>query len=332
MRILVTGATGFIGSHLCRALIEAGHTVRALRRASSSTQLIRGLPLQEALGDLLDPPSLERAMQGVEVVFHCGGLVGGWRDAHRMIASHVHGTHNVLQAALQAGVDAFIHTSSVAALGLPDYPPGDASETIPLMTESHAWNASERIWPYGHAKHLAEEQVQAAVRRGLEARIVNPAAVMGAGDKNLVASAIIVHMARGRIPPIPPGGLNVVHIDDVVAGQLAALEHGRRGERYILSGENITLERLLTSIAETIGASPPRRRISRRTLSFSADAVELLSRFIRLPVRGHILRFAGLHFYYSNAKARDELGLKRWKNHRRAIEDAYAWYRDHGFC
>ena len=330
MNILISGATGFIGSHLCRALVEQGHHVRALHRPTSSLALLDGIPVDLVQGDLFEPDSLALAARDIEVVYHCGGRVGSWTDAEEMAASHVEGTRNILSAARQCGVRRFIHTSSVAALGIPERT-AESNETLPIMDESHSWNYTAEEWPYGYAKHRAEVEVRRAAADGLEAIILNPASVFGAGDKNLASSAIVMHMARGRRPPIPPGGLNVIHIDDVIAGHLAALEHGVSGERYILGGENITLEQLLITVAEVVGAPRPRWHIPSWALRRLSRPAELLGRIMGIPLRGHTFRLAGLHFYYDNRKAQRELGIPTPRSHRSAVEDAFAWYRDNGF-
>ena len=330
MNILVTGATGFVGSHLCQALAEQGHRVRALHRSSSSLALLEGVPAELVEGDLFEPDSLALAARDIDVVYHCGGRVGSWTDAEEMAASHVEGTHNILTAARQCGVRRFIHTSSVAALGLPERA-AESNETLPIMDESHAWNYTADEWPYGYAKHRAEEEVRRSTTDGFDTIILNPASVFGAGDKNLASSAIVMHMARGRRPPIPPGGLNVIHIDDVVAGHLAALEKGESGERYILGGENITHKQLLTTVAEVVGAPRPRWHIPGWALRHLSRPAELLGRIMGIPLRGHMLRLAGLHFYYDSRKAQRELLVPAPRKHRSSIEDAYIWYRDNGF-
>lgn len=330
MNILVTGATGFVGSHLCRALVEQGHRVRALHRPTSSLALLKGIPAELVEGDLFEPDSLALAARDIDIVYHCGGRVGSWTDAEEMAASHVEGTHNILSAARQCGARRFIHTSSVAALGLPERAT-ETSDTLPIMDESHAWNFTAEEWPYGYAKHRAEEEVRSATTEGFNTIILNPASIFGAGDKNLASSAIVMHMARGRRPPIPPGGLNVIHIDDVVAGHLAALEKGESGERYILGGENITHKQLLTTVAEVVGAPRPRWHIPGWALRPLSRPAELLGRIMGIPLRGHMLRLAGLHFYYDSRKAQRELLVPAPRKHRSSIEDAYIWYRDNGF-
>ncbi len=327
MNILVTGATGFIGSSLCRALIRDGHSVRAFHRHASPLTALEGLAVEHCLGDILDPASLAPAMEGVEAIFHCAAMMGPWRNAAQSQASHVVGTHNVLQAARQAGVRRVVYTSSVAALGVPE--PGGAGNT--LLNESHPWNAAPTLWPYGYAKHLAEQEVLAAVHDGLDAVIVNPALVFGAGDVHRGRKSVIGQVARGRIPVSVAGGLNVVHIDDVVAGHLAALRLGRAGERYILGGENLSITRMLAIAADVTGRRPPRITLPGAPVRSLAALVNLLSRPLNLPLTGDLLRLAGLYFYYDLEKSHRELRLPPPIAYRLAAEQAYAWLQTRAY-
>jgi dihydroflavonol-4-reductase len=327
MLVLVTGATGFIGSSLCRALVDAGYRVRALHRASSRLDALEGLPVEHVLGDVLDPLSLLQALRGVEAVLHTAAQMGAWRDADAARRSHVEGTRHVVAAALQAGVRRMVHTSSVAALGV-SRPRPDG--TWPLIDETHSWNYQPARWPYGYAKHLAEREVQLGVSRGLEAVIVNPALVVGPGDVYRRSGALLALVAHSRWLPSVPAGLNVVHADDVAAGHLAAMEHGRPGEQYILGGENLTVDRLLATTAEVLGRRPPRVMIPAWALRAAAAPLGLVRRALPLPIAPELLHLAGSYLYYDTHKAQTELGLTAPKPYRQAVEDALAWYRGHG--
>jgi len=327
MRILVTGATGFIGSHVARALVDRGDTVRILRRATSTIELLEGLPVEQAIGDILDAPSLPAACDGIEAVVHCAAQMGSRGGVAARLDSHIEGTRNMLAAATATGVRRFIYTSSVAALGLPDHPPAQSDEGIQPLDETHEWRGEPSGWAYGHAKHQAEQLVRLAARQGMEALSLNPALVIGPGDRNLVSNAFIWHMLRGRVPPLLPGGLNVVDIRDVTDGYLAALDRGRPGQRYLLCGENLTLGNLIASTAVVVGRRPPRLRLSLRTARTAGALAAGLARMVRVPTTLDLLRMAGLYFYYDGSKARRELGLASPRTFTPAAMASAEWYR-----
>ena len=324
MLALVTGSTGFIGSHLCRALLEAGYRVRAFHRQTSSLDLLRHLEVEHAIGDVAQPQTLSAALAGVDVVFHAASKVDYWRGSDGMYAITVGGTRNVLQAALNAGVQRVIYTSSVAALGVP------SSQSSQPINENHAWNYRPEWWRYGHAKHLAERQVQSAVAQGLDAVIVNPSMVLGSGDIHRISGEIVVQVARGIVRFGIPGGMNAIHIDDVARGQILALEHGRTGERYILGGENDTFLHFIQKTAEVVGRRPPTLIIPSWFLRPLASPLDLLCRFIPMPINGDLLRFSSRHLYYDTTKALQELGFVANYSVREALQDAYDWYKNAG--
>lgn len=326
MRILVTGSTGFIGGALCRELCRQGHSVIAFHRPSSNLRLLEGLAVEHAVGDLTQPATIQAAMDGVEAVFHVGALLGS-RQMARSYAVIVEGTQSILQAARVAGVRRVVYTSSVAALGIPEYGRHDGSGP---MTETHAWNYRPDYWPYGYAKYLAEIEIQRAVSLGQDVVIVNPSVVYGPGDIYRQSSSVIVQVARQRLPFITEGGVNVVHVDDVVAGHLAALERGRRGERYILGGENIGIERLVALVAEEAGVAAPGLVLPPGLVRGLSGVLGLLQSFLHLPLGVNELRLAGYDFYYDSRKALLELGLPAPKSARQAVADALAWFIEVG--
>ena len=327
MNILVTGSTGFIGSQLCRALVTQGHSVRAFHRPTSSLRGLEGLPVEHALGDMTQPATLPAAMEGIEIVFHAAAMLSDMGDPAKMYAITVEGTRAVLQAAQQAGVRRLIHTSSVAALGVPET--GPRMQGVPvLMDESHTWNYSPDGWRYGFAKYLAELEVQKAVAQGLDAVIVNPAVVFGAGDVYRISNSTVVQVARGQIPVAVQGGCNVVHIADVVAGHLAALERGRCGERYILGGQNMTFLTLINLIAGVTGARPVRSVLPAWLTRALGLPMRWLHPFIDLPVDARLLSMTGLFFYYDTQKSHAELGLELPRPPDQAIREAWDWFRN----
>ena len=327
--VLVTGANGFIGSHLCRSLIDSGYKVRAFHRKTSSLNLIENLPVEHAIGDLHVPDTLVSAMKGIDAVFHTASKVDYWRGSDGIYKSTVDGTRHVLDAALKAGVKRVVYTSSVASLGVPDNKlPGDHPPL--LMNETHAWNYRPEWFRYGHAKHLAEMEVQKAVARGLDVVIVNPSMVLGPGDSNRISGEIVIQVARGIVRFGIPGGMNAIHIQDAVRGHILALEKGSCGERYILGAENRTFLEFIQITAEVVGRQPPRHVIPSWILRHLATPLDWLCRFVPMPFNGDLLRFSNQNMFYDNSKAKHALGLKDLFPVRTALRDAYDWYKKQG--
>ena len=323
--VLVTGASGFVGSAVVRAFLDAGYPVRALLRASSPrSTLPRDIDLAE--GDLRNPPTLAAAMDGVRYLVHAAADYRLWAPSQaEIIANNVEGTRNVMQAALRAGVERIVYTSSVAALALrPDGTPAD--ESRPLAPE-------QAIGAYKRSKVLAEHLVSdMAARDSLPVIIVNPSTPIGPRDiKPTPTGRIIVEAASGRMPAFVDTGLNLVHVDDVAAGHLAALRRGRIGERYILGGENILLATMLADIARLVGRSPPRVRLPRELIYPLAIGAEALARLTgRAPfVTRDGLRMAKYKMFFTDAKARAELGYTS-RPYREGLADAIAWFRAAG--
>ncbi len=328
MKALVTGSTGFVGNAICRGLLDAGYEVRAFHRPSSSLRLLEGLPVEQALGDLTQPETLLEAMQGVDAVFHAAALLGVREDPGPLQAVTVEGTRAVLQGALQAGVQRVVHTSSVAALGVPEH---YGSQRMPI-DERHTWNYIPERWPYGYAKYLAEMEVQKAVAQGLDVVIVNPSLVFGPRDVYRMNTSLVVQVARGRLPALVDAGINVVHIDDVARGHVSALERGRTGERYILGGENLTLKEIVQKIAALTGGSKPLVELPPRVVRSMAAPARWLRSFLNLPVDPSTLYLAGRYFYYDTHKALGELGLPSFKKAEQAFAEAWVWFQANGIA
>jgi dihydroflavonol-4-reductase len=327
--ILVTGSTGFVGSNLCRALLDAHYHVRAFHRPTSSLKLIEDLDVEYASGDITQPETLVKAMDGVDFVFHTASKVDYWREPDGVYSITVGGTRNVLQAALDAGVERVVYTSSVASLGVPEGV-GVKNQTPLLMNENNVWNYRPEWWRYGHVKHLAELEVQKAVARGLDVVIVNPSMVMGPGDVNRISGEMVILVAKGVVWFGISGGMNAIHIDDAVRGHLLALEHGHRGERYILGGENETFLSFMQTTAEVVGVRPPKYVIPSWILRSMAAPLDLLCRFFPMPFNGDLLRFCSQPMYYDTRKAEEVLGFKAVHSFRDALQAAYDWYKAEG--
>lgn len=320
--VLVTGATGFIGAALCRALCNEGLKVRALHRRTSSLVLLQDLPTERVVGDILEPDSLTPAMRGVRRVFHTATQSDYWRHPEHVWRSAVEGTRNVVQAARDAAVERLIHTSSLAALGIPA--PGE------LLDERHAFNQPPNRFPYAHAKHQAEQQALAAAAGELEVVIVNPSVVIGAGDARQISGSMVIETARGLGFIYTDGGVNVVHIADVVEGHLAAARLGRPGERYILGGENLTYREIFTTLAEIVGRRPPWLAIPGWAIPPAAVGLDTVGRLVRLPLNGDQLRMSHHPVFCDTSKARTELNLPPPRSFRQAAQEAYDWYKSQG--
>jgi dihydroflavonol-4-reductase len=325
MRALVTGATGFVGAAVARALIREGWEVRALARKSSDRRNVRNLPLEVLEGDLADRPSLERALLGCQGLFHVAADYRlGALDPRQLYQTNVEGTRNILEASRQAGVTRIVYTSSVATVGIPgDGSPGN--EDTPV-------GVADMIGHYKRSKFLAEELVRKAAQSGTPVVIVNPSTPIGPGDvKPTPTGQIVLDAAAGRMPAYVDTGLNIVHVDDVAAGHLLAFHRGHAGERYILGGQDMTLREILFEIADLVGRKPPRVRLPRAVVFPIAYVAEGVARITGRPGRVTLegVRMSAKHMFFSSEKARRELGYQ-WRPPREALRDAITWLREQG--
>jgi dihydroflavonol-4-reductase len=323
---LVTGATGFVGSAVARALLARGHRVRVLARPSSDRRNLAGLAVEIAEGAMEDPRSLVRAATGCRYVYHVAADYRIWvPDPAPMFRANVEGTRDLLTAALEAGAERVVYTSSVATLGL--VAGGSADEETPSSID-------DMIGPYKRSKFAAEEVVRELVReRGLPVVIVNPSTPVGPGDiKPTPTGRLIVEAARGQMPAFVDTGLNIVHVDDVAEGHLAAAEKGRIGERYILGGENMALAEILAEVARAVGRRPPWLRVPHGVLFPVAIGAELAARvtgrdpFVTLDG----VRMSRKKMYFTSEKASHELGYAS-RPAREAIADAVRWFAANGY-
>jgi dihydroflavonol-4-reductase len=325
--VLVTGATGFLGSAVARALVARGVKVRALARASSPRDNLARLDCEVVAGDLTDQPSLAAAMRGVRYLFHVAADYRFWaRDPSVILRANVDGTRNLMQEALAAGVERIVHTSSVATLKLSGAT-GPVDETAPLAPD-------QAIGVYKRSKTLAERAVETMIERDrLPAVIVNPTTPIGPRDiKPTPTGRILLDAARGKIPAFVDTGLNFAHVDDIAEGHLLAFERGRIGERYILGGENVLLRNLLATVAGAVGRRAPSIRLPRLPifpLAYGAQAFAYVTgKEPLLTVDG--LRMSRYHMFFTSAKAERELGY-RSRAYQDGVIDALAWFRKAGY-
>jgi len=325
MKALVTGATGFVGAAVARALLGGQWQVRVLVRRGSDRRNLKSLDVEVFEGDLTDSSSLERATQGCDGLFHVAADYRlGARDSKELYRVNVEGTRNVLNAAQRSGVRRIVYTSSVATIGIPaDGTPGD---------EQSATSLANMIGHYKRSKYLAEEVVREAAQGGISVVIVSPSTPVGPGDlKPTPTGQLVLDAAAGRMPAYVDTGLNIVHVDDVAAGHLLAYERGKAGERYILGGQDMSLREILQMIARLEGRSPPRVRLPYAVvlpIAYVAEGFAWLSgRSGRITLEG--VRMSRKKMFFSSAKAARELGY-RSRPPRQAFEDAIRWYRDNG--
>lgn len=322
----VTGASGFVGSAVARALLAAGYAVRALvRKTSPRTNLdLAGLQLVE--GDMRDERAVSEAAAGARYVFHVAADYRLWApDPSEILRNNVDGTRAVLRAAGAAGAERIVYTSSVATLRL--HPDGTPADESTMLSEDSA------IGAYKRSKVAAEAlALQMAERDGLPLVIVNPSTPIGPRDvRPTPTGRIIVEAASGRMPAFVDTGLNLVHVDDVAYGHLLALRSGRIGQRYILGGENVTLARMLEMIAGLTRRAAPRIRLPRRAIYPVALASEAIARFTgREPFATMDgLRMAKYRMFFTSAKAQAEFGYTA-RPVIEALQDAIGWFRQEG--
>ncbi|MDX2141500.1 MAG: NAD-dependent epimerase/dehydratase family protein [Chloroflexota bacterium] len=325
MKALITGATGFVGSHVARALADAGHEVRVLHRASSKLDALEGVRYESAMGDILDEDAVRAACHDCDRVFHVAAVSDYWRaDKAKMFDANVRGTQLVLRAAREAGVQRVVFTSSAAAVGTrTDGSPANEQDTFNLPPER---------FPYGYSKALAERVVGEAVAGGQDVVIVNPVVVLGPGDLNVISGDFVLKTRRLRWTlPVPPGGVAVTDVRDVAHWHVAAAERGRTGERYILATENFAYHRWFALIAEVVGVRAPAFPLPRFALPLVAAAIDAgRSLGLALPVDANQVRLGAKRIYFQSAKTWAELGAPQ-VTMRQSLVDTYNWYRSHGY-
>ena len=323
MKALVTGGTGFVGSHVVRQLVAGGHTARVLHRKSSKLNALEGLSYEAAYGDVTDLDALRRACEGVEVVFHVAAVADYWRaEVKHMFDVNVGGTQHVLDAAQENGVRRVIFTSSAAAIGFLDERPSD--ETVPF-------NMPQKYFPYGYSKKLAQDLVAERVRGGQDIVTMNPVVIMGPGDINVISGTFMVQMKRfGMFTPSTSGGVAVIDVRDVARYHLLAADTGIRGENYVLTTANYHYNEWFKMIAEVVGVRPPLVTVPSFLLPMGARLFDLArSLGINTPIDANQVRLGAKNVFFNGEKAWQAFG-KPHIDMMQSLHDTYKWYREHG--
>ena len=325
MKVLVTGANGFLGAWLTRRLLAEGHEVSALVRKSSDLSELQDSKPNFVYGDVTDPNSLRENFGNKDIIFHLAGVVA-YREADRPLLDRVNveGTRNVVKACAELQVPQLLHLSSVVAIG--------ASTTPTPLTEKSEYNISHLNLGYFETKKQAEDIVLQAVRENkIRAICVNPSTIYGFGDAKKGSRRSQVKVARGKFLFYTGGGVNVVAVEDVIDGILLALKNGRNGERYILSSENMTIKILFERIAAAAGVKPPALYMPGPALHSIGWLGDQLQKFdINIGVSGIQAHTATLFHWFDSTKARAELGFNP-RPAQQAIENSVKWMKDNGY-
>ncbi len=326
MKALVTGATGFVGSHLVRQLTDAGHAVRILYRSQSKLSQLAPLDFDAVQGTLADEAALERACAGCDILFHVAAKADYWKDDDRdaLWQINVEGTRNILAAAKAAGLGRVIFTSSASTIGIrPGPEPAD---------ESDAFNLPPERFYYAYTKWKAEEIVAEFVANGMDIVTLNPAVIIGPGDVNAISGSFIIETARYQwLVPMSSGGLSVIDVRDVARAHLKAIERGKSGERYILSAANLSYRQWFGLIAAACNVRPPLFSTPDPLLEPIARFIELLRRLgIQTPMDADQTRLGKFHVTFDPRKAHRELGPPEI-DIETSLRDTFAWYQQHGY-
>jgi dihydroflavonol-4-reductase len=327
MKSLVTGASGFVGGAVVRALVAAGVEVRIIARPGNDLRHLAGLPMERVEGDLRNKDSLLRALQGCRHLYHIAAHYALWaKDPSIFYDVNVTGTRTLLEAAREAGIERTVYCSTIGAIGLP---PGGGlgTETTPVSIDQMAGH-------YKRSKYLAEQEVLKLARDGFPVVIVNPSAPVGTGDvKPTPTGQVIVDFMKGRMPAYIETGMNLIDVDDVAAGHLVAMEKGRVGERYILGNTNLMLREVFEILSRLTGVKAPTIKLPRLAilpLAYMTDWIASVTNTPpRIPLEG--IRMAKYKMHYDCSRAIKELGLPQTPVET-ALDKAVRWFRDYGYA
>jgi len=328
VKTLVTGGTGFVGSHLVRVLLERGEEVRCLTRRASRLDNLKELPVEFVTGDLRDLDSLRKAMKACRVVYHCAADYRLWcKDPADMYAANVKGSNNVMQAAFDEGVERVVYTSTVGCLGL-NHNGTPANEDTPVTVQ-------DMIGHYKRSKFLAEEIVHDwAKKKGLSVVIVNPSTPVGELDiKPTPTGKIIVDFLRGKMFGYVDTGMNLIDVRDCAEGHVLAAEKGKTGERYILGGRNLTLKEMFDALASVTDIASPGMKVPHWVAETYARlenfwSIDVARREPDVPLES--VKMSRHKMWFDASKAVRELGLRQ-SSVEGALERAVRWFEANGY-
>lgn len=326
MRVLVTGAAGFVGLNSVRALLEEGHEAHAYVRPSTNIKYLKGLDVRCHLGELDEPRNLRAAMRGADAVIHCAGNTStSWRDWDTLHRTNVAGTQHVVDAAIDSAVKRLVFTSTTSTIGARNDPAAVADENTQL-------DGFRRRSPYSVTKVMAEQIVIGARERGLETVIVNPAEVLGPYDHNLQWGRMVLAACMNKIPFLPPGSASFCAAEDVGHAHVAALTRGQPGSRYILGGVNASFREFLETVFRVVGKRADIPDSSYRLLRYSAKVQDILAPLTgRMPlVDPYRMKVFGGHYFFSSRRAEQDLHY-RSRPLAEMVESCYRWYRENRF-
>ncbi len=325
MKVIVTGANGFLGSWLTKALVQDGHEVFALVRPKSDVSELAGTGCKYVYGDVTDAVSLLEAFKDMDAVFHLAGVIA-YKKSQRALMDRVNveGTRNVVEVCRERHIKRLVYLSSVVAVGA-----GFSAEEV--LNENSPYNIAQLNLGYFETKHEAEMIVKKACDRNeIDAVILNPSTIYGGGDAKKGSRKMQLKVAQGKLKFFTSGGVNVVAVEDVVAGIISAWKKGRKGERYILSGENILIKDLFRMIAEEAGANPPTRQLPNALLhavGALGDNMENIG--LKGPLSRENAYTATMYHWFDSSKAQKELDFKP-RPAREAIRNSVQWMKDNG--
>ncbi|MDR4467435.1 MAG: NAD-dependent epimerase/dehydratase family protein [Nitrospira sp.] len=327
MKALVTGATGFVGAAVVRALLNSGVNVRVIARQGSDPSNLRSVQVEQVLGDLRDKTSLREALTGCRHLYHVAAHYALWaRDPSIFYDINVVGTRNLLEAAREVGIERTVYCSTIGAIGLP---PGGG-----LGTEETPVSLEQMAGHYKRSKYLAEQEVHKLAKEGLPVVIVNPSAPVGERDvKPTPTGQIIVDFMKGRMPAYIETGMNIIDVNDVATGHLLAMEKGRQGERYILGSTNLLLREVFEILSKLTGVKAPALKLPRGAVLPLAYLNHWFANLTGLPPRIPLegVKMAKYKMHYDCSKAVRELGLPQ-NPPEIALEKAVRWFKSHGYA